>query len=1059
MKPPPHFRWCLAFLVAACVAGQVGVVSAVQPSANEPGGQQGPRNPIARVLGADDDGRTFAAEMADAATASKRLDLYGNGRLVRDEMRPADPPLGRPDDANRRSERQQPPASGLDVRPRRDDFPRRHGRYRPSADTRAEAGRDQRRPGRDPHGESADWPTPEQLQTPPPRLPAWLKNLPPAPIDGFVTIPAGQFEMGDHHNLGGMEHGNDEVPVHTVRVDGFFMAATETTNRQYADFLNAAMAAGSVAVRHGVVCGTSNHSVYFETYQADPASGISFDGRGFVVRDGRAEHPVVCVRWLGAAAYCNWLSARAGYEPCYNLATGACDFSKEGFRLPTEAEWEYAGRAGLYGPYYIWPWGNEPDSRRANWPESGDPFESGPFPHTTPVGFYDGSLRRKEPYGWPGQTATYQTHDGRNGYGLYDMAGNAWEWTNDWYDHRYYAVSPSENPRGPERGQPMRDGKPYHVLRGGSWYNGRYGHSRVSNRNPACFRGPDDPNHRWYAVGFRVVLAPKGSRVPVVPAALPTAPSQGVKRPESDGTYSAPGPSPDAKRTVGLMLNTAKACPGYTLFAPKHNTTIYLIDNDGRVVHRWKSEYEPGQSVYLLPNGHLLHCCFTHAQGFTRGGEGGRLEEFDWEGNLVWAFDFATDRYLSHHDWVRIFNKKINAFTTLYIANRSVSREQAIAAGCDPERGLPRDASVDAIVEVDMNGNVVWEWWFLDHTIQDDNPNWPNWAGPGKTGADYPGRIDVNMPGHPLKRDWLHCNSLDYNAERGHIVVNSVHGEFYIIDHDGTFVAGDPRRSIELAAGSAGDFLYRFGDPARCGQGDPPRILENWNVATSGHKQIGGSHHVHWIRPSLPGAGHILIFNNGQYLFDRTSQSSVLEINPFLDAGGQGSSHYVNPPEAGYTLVEFHHDTHKPKRLLSKQVVWSCQSKSNQGFFSHIGSGAQRLPNGNTLVCAMTEGHFFEVTADGELVWEYINPITPDGPVKVLKDSLPMTNAVFRACRYAPDHPALRGRDLTPKGTITARWASGLDRDLLRPRRTPDNHTPSRGGRRRGSPPPPRRSH
>ncbi len=98
------------------------------------------------------------------------------------------------------------------------------------------------------------------------------------------------------------------------------------------------------------------------------------------------------------------------------------------------------------------------------------------------------------------------------------------------------------------------------------------------------------------------------------------------------------------------MLNTPQACPGYTLFAPKHHTMTYLMDNQGRAVHRWDSQYEPGQSVYLLENGHLLHCCFTRNKGFTRGGEGGRLEEFDWDGNLVWEFEYSSDQYLSHHD-------------------------------------------------------------------------------------------------------------------------------------------------------------------------------------------------------------------------------------------------------------------------------------------------------------------------------------------------------------------------------------------------------------------------
>jgi len=285
---------------------------------------------------------------------------------------------------------------------------------------------------------------------------------------------------------------------------------------------------------------------------------------------------------------------------------------------------------------------------------------------------------------------------------------------------------------------------------------------------------------------------------------------------------------------------------------------------------------------------------------------------------------------------------------------------------------------------------------------------------------DMEGQVVNTWPIGTTPRFLDNGNLLAYNAELGQIVTNSVHGEFYVIDHDGTFVPGDPKKSIELAAGPAGDFLYRFGDPARYGQGEPPRILENWNTATSGHKQIGGAHDVQWIKPGLPGAGHFLIFNNGQYLFDRTSQSSILQINGFLDSRGQETGRYVNPPDAGYERVEYHHDTHKPRREISRQVVWSYQSKSPQGFFSHIGSGAQRLANGNTLICAMTEGHLFEVTPEGELVWEYINPVTRDGALKVLPDSLPMSNAVFRAYRYWPaDSSSPNVPPPTPTETFT----------------------------------------
>ncbi|TFG48562.1 MAG: DUF1566 domain-containing protein, partial [Candidatus Brocadiia bacterium] len=400
---------------------------------------------------------------------------------------------------------------------------------------------------------------------------------------------------------------------------------------------------------------------------------------------------------------------------------------------------------------------------------------------------------------------------------------------------------------------------------------------------------------------------------------------------------------------------------------------------------------------------------------------GSGFVEVDWDDNVVWRYTETRSDYAPHHDFKRILNKKLGAYTTIYSANKSITHEQAIAAGCDPS-GNYKDAQMDAIVEVDMDGNIVWEWWFFDHVIQDIDPTKANYVGEGKTIADYPGRINLNLPGRPVKRDWLHCNSLDYHPELGNIVTNSVQGEFYVIDHDGTFVAGDPQASIALAASDAGDFLYRFGDPARYEQGDAPSILEDWTQCTVGHKQIGGSHDIHWIDEGLPGAGNFLVFNNGQYLFDRTCQSYAMEINGFLNAAGQDTGYYVNPPDAGYTQWKPENkDTHKQNRNVSNQIVWQYGSKSNQGLFSHIGSSCQRLPNGNTLICAMTEGHLLEVTENGQLVWEYINPINTDGIKEINVDQYPMNNAMFRAYRYAAEHPALAGRDLSPGETITGK--------------------------------------
>ncbi|NVO09242.1 MAG: aryl-sulfate sulfotransferase [Bacteroidales bacterium] len=457
----------------------------------------------------------------------------------------------------------------------------------------------------------------------------------------------------------------------------------------------------------------------------------------------------------------------------------------------------------------------------------------------------------------------------------------------------------------------------------------------------------------------------------------------------------------------------SKAYNGYTLFGTRGVT--YLIDMAGHVVHTWPI----GTNPRLTEAGTLLDAVGGNPSNSNV------WKELDWNGNVVWQYTETRSGYYPHHDFEKIYNKKLSDSTFIYIANKDLTSAQCIAAGCNPSNNYT-GAQMDVIVEVNKSGTVIWEWSFFDHVVQDID------ATKSTYGAikDNPGKINLNLRGNPVKSDWLHCNSLDYNQDLDLIVINSVHGEFYVIDHGNTFVANDPTSSKALAASSAGDFLYRFGDPAKYNQGDPPSVLDNWEKATAGHKQIGGAHNIQWIKPGLPGAGHFLIFNNAENLFELTPQSYIFEINPYLNSAGITTSQFVNPPTAGYIIKNSpNSNLMKEKKNVSKQIVWSYSSKNNTSFYSTIGSSAQRLPNGNTLVCSMNDGHFFEVSpSDTSIVWEYINPMTRDGIKRIKVDNYPTYNGVFRAYRYSKDHPALVGHDLTPGDAIT-----GFDPDYYTP--------------------------
>jgi formylglycine-generating enzyme required for sulfatase activity len=314
----------------------------------------------------------------------------------------------------------------------------------------------------------------------------------------MVYIPDGNFVMGDHFSPEGYP---DELPLHAVLVDAFFMSKYEITNQQYCDYLNSAYP-GQIKVVSGVVYASSDdpcdypycdmHSNHFQSQidYNDVNGTFSVRTKGEPPRD-MSDDPMVVVSWYGAVAYCNWRSQQEGYEACYDVndPNWPCDFDKKGFRLATEAEWEYAARGGENSPYYRFPWGDTISHSQANyysyWP-GGSPY----YPYdVSPTRGYHPDYKDVMPYTAP--VGSFSP----NGYGLHDMAGNVWEWCNDWYDSNYYGASPYDNPQGPAVGT-------YRVLRGGGWYYHAY-HCRVAYR---IFHSDFFPGNRRYDFGFRIVL-------------------------------------------------------------------------------------------------------------------------------------------------------------------------------------------------------------------------------------------------------------------------------------------------------------------------------------------------------------------------------------------------------------------------------------------------------------------------------------------------------------------------------------------------------------------------
>jgi hypothetical protein len=363
---------------------------------------------------------------------------------------------------------------------------------------------------------------------------------------------------------------------------------------------------------------------------------------------------------------------------------------------------------------------------------------------------------------------------------------------------------------------------------------------------------------------------------------------------------------------------------GYALYNNLNQTTARLINSNQQIAYTWSCPSTANYAMALRSNGNIVRGAVHSPNLITGAAVGGKVQELNPQGQVVWEFIYSTADYVTHHDLCLMPNGNVLLIAWM---KQTVAQLQALGYTGNTAKYPGR------IIEVQQNGaggQVVWQWEMKDRFIQYVDPAKPNYM----PIAENPHRMNINVTvsgfgGPGGGNDWFHENGIDYNPDLDQIAFSSRHlSEIFIIDHSTT--TAEAAGHTGGNAGRGGDFLFRWGKPANYGVAGPQRIPS-------------AVHDVRWVKPGGPNAGWLQFVNNNGGGSNTTT----------IDA--------INPERDGYNYP------------WTPGTVWgpaNYEWRHTCLAYSSGQSASDRMPNGNTFV-AISGGYMYEVNEAGTVVWQY----------------------------------------------------------------------------------------